>query len=364
MEKTGKWQEQIGAFIETSLEYLTKSRKLALASANRHLEKGLSDFLKKEFWHKIEKHHKIDDPNHDDKKIHVIHYTSIANLVSMLNDVCDEPDREHKDGTEGNREKKTKPVAEKSTLRLYDSFNLNDPDEGNYLIRHSDLFKKYCWLREGELSSHAYMSSFILPDNKKNMGDNLVFWRAYGQEGEGCSLSVPIPCRRLRKVLYGEKDWQPTIAVLGELLCFLDTLIKEYKKQPIKEYMEKYYIDIEKKSAEIFFKFLEKIRYLYKSEAYAYEQECRFVIAEADIQEKSKIRFENQNWNNSSTRLRHYYEHEDLEIKKLLVTGCTITLGPCVFQPHNVRYCLRSLMDRANLKGQEIRISEIPYRKS
>ncbi len=346
-----KAEKQLNEFVGTSLEYLKKHNELASEYLNNHLEARLNDVLK-EFLVEIEKRHKIDAANNGDKII-VIHYTSIAALVSMLTDVL-EQDREQKEELGRNREKEPKPIAYEvsPTLRLYDSVHLNDPDEGNYLVRH--LNKKYSWLKEEQLS-HAYISSFI-HNKEKDMSDNLVFWRTYGKEGKGCSLSVHIPYGKLQRVLYGDQGVRSTIDVLTRFLKPLDAFIKGCKK-PLRN-------DVGKKLAEIVCKFLEKIRYLYKSDAYDYEKECRVVIAETDISEKNKIRFEAQGRNNSSTRLRHYYEDNDLKIRNLLSTGCTITLGPCVSQPYNVRYYLYSLMKRANLTGPKIRISEIPYRKS
>ena len=115
--------------------------------------------------------------------------------------------------------------------------------------------------------------------------------------------------------------------------------------------------------AEVVWESLERIRYLYKNEAYEYENECRFVVAESNILDKDKICFEYQDRNNSPARIRHYYEHEELGIKKLLVTGSSITLGPCVPYPYNMGYYLERLMQQVDLYGPKIKTSKIPYRK-
>lgn len=354
MEKIEKGLEKLNAFIKTSSEYLTKNKDLASEYMNRHLGSALEEVLK-EYWLQIEDRHKIEGAKNEEKII-VIHYTSIAVLISILKDACYEPERENKEEDRENSGTKVKPTADyfRSSFRLYDSVHLNDPDEGNYLVRYLKLFEKYDWLKEKKLT-HAYIASFILPNRKKDMSDNLVFWRGYGQEGEGCSLSVPILHSRLYKVIYGS-EVKPTIEVINPVLESLDSLVATCN-QSLRE-------DVGKKLAEVICKFLEKIRYLYKSEAYDYEKECRFVIAESEISDKSKICFDDQVRNNSPTLIRHYHEHNALEIKELLTTDCSITLGPCVPQPYNMSFYLYSLLRRANFMGPKIKISGITYRNS
>ena len=38
------------------------------------------------------------------------------------------------------------------------------------------------------------------------MSDELVFWRTYGKDGKGCSLTVDVRRQLLRKVLYEPAD--------------------------------------------------------------------------------------------------------------------------------------------------------------
>jgi len=108
---------------------------------------------------------------------------------------------------------------------------------------------------------------------------------------------------------------------------------------------------------------MEKIRYLYKSDAYAYEKECRFVLLESDIK-LDDICFECQGENDSPVRIRHYYEHKDLEIRKILTSGSEIVIGPCVPHRHDVKYCIEALLHRAGLNDSTaVKLSEIEYRK-
>ena len=335
MEKFEKALENLKAAVEGGQEYMEKSGPLPLEYITENVFPVLQDTLK----YLIEERHKVESSEKDDNL--VIHYTSIAALVSML-----------QDASKG---------GEKSSFRLYDSVHLNDSDEGNYFTRHLNLPKKYDWLGKKDVS-HAYIASFILPDSKSekdDMSNNLVFWRTYGHDGEGCSLSLPVPRGRLQKVLYGPEEVKSTAEVLMPILDSLDPMAKVCK-EPLHK-------DVGEKLTGVVWESLERIRYLYKSEIYEHENECRFVIAESNILDKDNIRFEDQDRNNFPARIRHYYEHEELDIKKLLITGSSITLGPCVSHPYNVPYnvCyyLKTLMRRSNLAGPKIKPSKIPYRK-
>ncbi len=269
----------------------------------------------------------------------------------MLQEVCKNKKEQ--------KEPKSEPTLgdKTSSLRLYDSVHLNDPTEGNYFTL-KNLPQKYDWLGEKDVN-HAYIASFINPPNsnqEKKMSDDLVFWRAYGQEGEGCSLSIPVLCSRLQKVIYGLAGVKRTIKDLRSILDLLDPLVKSNNSSVRKSMQEKL--------AETIWQSLERFRYLYKSLAYKHERECRFVLLESDIEDKNNICFEYQDRNNSPARIRHYYEHEDFHIEKLLDSRSSITLGPCVPYRSNVRNCIEALLERANLYGPRIKPSKISYRKS
>ena len=358
MERSREALENFNAKLKGAQEYFEKSEALALEYVNGILCPALQDVLK-DLCLPIEKLHKVDDAERE-KNNFVIHYTSIAALVSMLQDASEEPERKdpEKEREDKKPEQDPTPDDKKCLWRLYDSMHLNDPDEGKYFIRNLKLPAKYNWLGEGD-ATHAYITSFIIPDNEKDMSNNLVFWRTYGQEGEGCSLSLPVPRSRLQKVLYGTEAESAIKILKSDLVSLLDSL--ELLVKICKQQLRK---DVRSRLAGVVWESLERFRYLYKSEAYEYEKECRFVVAESDITDKNKIFFEDKNLNNSSIRIKHYYEHEYLEIKKLLATGSSTMLGPRVPYADNVCYFLNTLRQRAGLARQEIKISKIPYRKS
>ena len=347
----------------------------------------LKDLLK-DRCHKIEERHKLDEPK-DREENFVIHYTSLNTLVSMLQqaaknrqdeakkgqneaedkqNAADEQDKakkgqnkvqdkqdEAKDEQESSKD--DSKDEQNASLRLYDYVHFNDPDEGNYFYRNLNLPKKHGWLDEKK-ESHAYIASFICPNKNKDMGDNLVFWRTYGKEGEGCSLKLRIPRDRLRKVLYGPSkvkltnqtlQLQPVLNALYPLVSIRNRLMKQ---------------KIQEELAEAIWKSLARLRYLYKSEAYEYERECRFITPE--FSDKDKICFESKEQNNYPPRIRHYCEEDILKVENILRTGSLITIGPCLSDPdfYNMSYYIKSLLNKAGLAGPKIKRSEISYRKS
>ena len=291
--------------------------------------------------------HEVDEAKNYHDNL-VIHYTTINALASMLSYASLESETHTTDG------------PEKSLWRLYDSVHLNDPDEGVYFSRNLKLPKRYDWLTK-EGVSHAYIASFVLPDggNDVDMGDNLVFWQTYGKEGEGCSLALPIRRSLLRKVLYGTEQMKPIRRILEPALKSLAESVEPLVKIRNRRLQS----DVKERIAEVVWQYIERFRYLYKSEAYAHERECRLVVPESEIEDKSEISFVRADLNIAPFVIRHYYEHKDLQIRSLLATGSTIILGPRVANAENVCFFVNELRRRAGILPQKIKISTIPYQK-
>ena len=336
MEKSKKALQNLERSVEAALNHFNKHKTIhpryLIDVVGRQLAEALTNFFPE-----IEERHKIKPVKDAEETITVVHYTSIATVFSML--------------------EKASNGDKNNSLRLSDSAHFNDPDEGNYIV--NNVPEKHAWLGLKEKdTTHAYIASFIY-NPKEKMDNNLVFWRTYGKEGEGCSLSIPIPRSRLKRVLYGADQVKLTIESLCTVLDFLNPLL-EIKEESLRK-------DIMPTLAEIVWKPLEKFRYLYKSKDYEYESEYRLVLDESYVRNKGKSIFELQNQNNSPVHIRHYYIDEDLAVEKLLVSGSSMTLGPCVANRHNVLYCLKELIERGKEKFEgfstEIKLSEISYQK-
>ena len=284
----------------------------------------------------IKRRHEV-HPDRPDERVASVHYTTIGVLMQML---------------------QCQRRATPGTLRLYDSMHLNDPDEGNYLPRRISAEPQFAWLADrrehlhedeidGPANEIAYMASFVTGDAAS---DNLVFWRTYGREGKGCSMVCSITATYLQKILYGDNVKQ-TINLLRPVLASLTPIVTANDES------------IHDMLRDTVWSSLRSILYLYKSKAYDYENERRYVLPSSKV-DPADIYYEYQDTPCGMPKIRHYLERPELSISDLLPSGSIITIGPCVPQPTHVRRRLSTIARRA-LKGHpEIRPSEIFYRQT
>ena len=266
----------------------------------------------------------------------LVHYTSVDTLIKIL-----------ERGQDG-------------FLRMYDSAHFNDPDEGRYLTRITkDDNDASDWL-SASVEGHAYITSFVLArqESSNATNDDLVLWRTYGNEGHGCSIEMPgtqfvgkaLP---LLRVLYGKcralKTWAELEEPVDGIRSALDVVSSNIYKDSIDRIVKKAIADE-----------LEAVSYLYKSEAYDYENECRLVVTEYGMPNRPEYQYIGSDSGHED--VRQYYEHEMLSIKNLLVTGTTITLGPSVKNQDKIEPYLRYLLNLAGLVGPDIKRSRINYR--
>ena len=324
-----------------------------LASEPEHLSKYVADVVTsnledvlRNLRTQVEEPHKLDEAEVGQPNV-VIHYTSIAALVSMLGGAAD--------GKGG------------SSLRLYDSNHFNDPDEGKFFDRNLNLNSKSAReLLDATYSPHAYIASFIVPNDRardritnaqRDMSDNLVFWRTYGREGLGCSLTLVVQKDLLRKVLYGRVPVRKTGQLLGSVLDSVHECLS-----PLLELSSA--VDIRHRLIRTVAGHVDMIRYLYKSKAYDYERECRIVIPEIDAQ-KDLIHFEYEEQDGHAVRIKHYYEVDELQVKNTFLTGSLITFGSRVPKPDNARYYLETQLRKAErFYGPKFKTSQISYQVS
>ena len=265
-------------------------------------------------------------------EVSIVHYTSIHVLKSIIDRLQDD---------------------DQASVRAYDSIHLNDPSEGTYL--RSCCSSRHSWISGDESTRHAYVTSLIVNESG-DMHDNLIFWQGYGSQGEGCSLAFPreTPRSNLWRVLYGETAAGITCSIFTQAVSVFAPLIRTVRP-PMS-------IALKNQLKELFKRVFDRIRYLYKSEAYEHENECRFVSTANEVQ-TDEVCFEYSERGDGSPRIRHYIEPETLDIQKnLLISGSIITLGPTLPQKTNVRYYIEHSIKKL-LSGTTVRCSNVPYRK-
>ena len=278
----------------------------------------------------------------DDGKLTVVHYTKVKVVIDMFrSEIREEP----------------------SYLRMYDTFHSNDPEEGKYLITRlgsSDLEK----LKENmdDTPPCAYVASFIKPETECSLDvartrDNLVFWRTYGENGAGISLTVKMPVDKLFEIAYGREKAEAGARNLIRISEFINEALSPVLGISDEEG------SIQSVKGRLWGKLRElasPIHYLHKSEAYNYEREFRAIATITDS-ESDQIKFERID---DSDDVRHYYEREDLRARNLLATGSVITIGPCVPNEENIAYYLEYLKRKSGLAGPEIVQSKVSYRNN
>ena len=240
-------------------------------------------------------------------------------------------------------------------LRLYDSAHCNDPGEGNFLVSELSSSGKYRWLERGSEAGHAYLTSFVRSGGVTDISDDLVFWRSYGDNGRGCSLTLDVPEVLLRKVKYGQSGMEDARRLI---LPVLDAVT------PLAQANENFGRAI----SETILRGLESVRYLYKEQAYHHEGECRVLKPGNPTGiEGDNVRFETFEQDGAPSRVRHYREDRGLALRRLIASGSMLVLGPSVADRYSIRLYFEHLKRRARkwdpgLLDFGIALSTIRYR--
>lgn len=293
----------------------TKLKYGKIISAFGHLvgaAKDLSD--------KLDNRHRLGS---DNGKVKVVHYTSLETIHALL----------------------TEPSQ---SLRLYDSVHLTDPQEGRYVF--SDMRQASKWLEYPV--SHAYIIS-LLPGEDDAIGktyDHLSHWRAYGDNGRGCSLAVYVPRRELYKVNYCDSIKNDDANKLIRFIDIYEQVWNEILHRKKESHSE--YEDMIRDS----FATVLKSRFLHKHPSYEHERELRALVVAPD---KCRIETEVR-----GRHIRHYVKNEAFSMKRLLTSDCIITVGPAVEHQSDVAESLKRIlycMSKSEAVPQ-VNVSEIPYR--
>lgn len=239
------------------------------------------------------------------------HYTSWENLLEIFDS-----------------EKEGCPV-----LRMYNYESANDPEEGQIMPpewRKLDREIKVLSAEhdpknvEKQQAGSTYGCSFST--NDKAIEDDLMFWRLYGNDGEGCSLKLGTMPDGMYKVRYrggrrkpGERTEDLTVTKrLEELL--------KVGKETIDRAPAKYKGAVGKSIAKALRRVLDRYRHLVKSRAYEHENEWRMIKVTPP---KKEIKYDV-----SGRIVRRYIIGGKIE--DLFLSASRITLGPRVPKDYGV----------------------------
>ena len=266
---------------------------------------------------------------------YLVHYTSLDTLFSMLD--RDRPEY----------------------LRLYDTIHSNDPTEGAFFRDH---LKKSLPSLHADLPpfildptpGYAYISSFVRA-YKAGDKDKLVYWLAYGRNGNGCSIAIPYsdfsPGLPILHVQYGK----PAVAAAAQKLV---SLFNNFPPS-VRNYFAPKMSD---GGASYPFNVFSSIPYFHKPRSYTYERECRLFLSPVD--RFCDPKYQSKYTTAGTPIVRHYIEHDSLRLGGIFFTGTVITLGPSIPESKNVRAAVYALLRHHRLMGPDVVCSRIPYRPS
>ena len=268
-----------------------------------------------------------------------VHYTSWERFLNILDD-----------------DKREEPL-----FRMYNYEFANDPEEGNT----KPLEWKQCEDKARELSQNfdphwngersrkrsIYGCSFST--NGDGVEDNLMFWRLYGGDGNGCSFKLGGVPKRIYKVRYiedGESVNNSTeYGRATERLCHL----LESTETVIANAPDPYRGQVCRSLINAIDEVLDGYLHLVKSRAYAYEQEWRMIRVNPDERD---VRYAI----GGDQVVRRYVQGQKMD--SLLTSGSKITLGPKVANVEAAKKYVEDWLRRHEMHETQVRTSSKKYR--
>ena len=292
---------------------------------------------------------------------HLVHYTTLGTLTSMLG-VVEPAHGKYRLATPGVNGVAEEHDGSVEYLRLYDTFSSNDPNEGAFFVNSAaakgSFRRKYnaVWsLFKDRSASPAYQTSLTYVGDAAE-ADKLVFWRTYGKDGTGCALAFPMTCfdgqANMFRIRYGEGEVATCLGTLSKLL-------KEYGKIPGAPDFPRMSRVSELPTPLV--SVLSPLVYLYKSEDYEYEKEVQIVIPFSDL--KNGLYLQGSSVAGRPVAWRHFAEVPNLQVPQLFVSESRIVLGPTVESAANVQFVLERLLLERQLYGPKVTQSTISYRR-
>ncbi len=266
----------------------------------------------------------------DRSHVPVVHYTTMGTLYLILQAQIDHVDGRSEDN---------------GYLRMYDPVHLRDPTEGSFLLDRLATRGYARTLLDENSEPGTYMLSLIRTAGGDSYRDEhrLMHWRAYGDDGSGCSIRFSCPVENLVPVVYGEEGAAAAAGDIDQVLSVCRDL-PEDTSPTLRQDLDNALLE------------LLAVRYCYKHRAYRHDQEARFTSLDLDSLDLP-LKFDYRH-----PHIRHFLEHADLSAPKVFKSGTTITIGPSVPRQADVMHSIRLMLDRACLSEVSVEGSKIPYR--
>ena len=279
--------------------------------------------------------------------LYLAHYTSLEAIVSMLQTA---------DGG----------------LRLSDTSTMNDPEEGSATVEGRMILhlletefgkKSWLWQRYSAANVCCFVGISSEGGQSIDAGDDLLFWRLYGNDCGGVSLTIPPHVSRelvvgsiVDRVVY--TDVASLEIDFGTLLPLLNDLIDLRSRTLEAGHWDNICIDVLPAFDALF-----KQSFLRKRLRYEMEKEYRSV---AFLSENDHIegRYVHRGQHVQYGRVRYYVQIPELSCERIFTTGSKVTIGSNVTEPDRAREALVGLINKSATAANvvSVRISNIRYR--
>ncbi len=279
--------------------------------------------------------------------LHLAHYTSLEAIVYML---------QTSDGG----------------LRLSHTSIMNDPEEGratlegrmiSHLLENEFGDESWLWQRYGAANVCCFVG--IVRDGEQTIdaGDDLLFWRLYGNDCRGISITLPphvsrrlVDSSTVDCVIYtDDPSLEIDLSLFSSLLRDLDSLRCRARNAGL---WSKICPDVLAACDPLL-----KQRFLRKRSHYAIEREYRVVAFQSE-DDAEDVLYSGGGRHVQHGLIRNYIQIPELSCEDILTTNSQITIGSNVLESSTTKDILYNLLEsRGIVRGVvSVRISEIPYR--
>ena len=236
------------------------------------------------------------------------------------------------------------PSEEQGCLRLYDSIHLRDPKEGTFLLGKVTRRSLLSSLVD-KSDPGAYILSVIQTGDSyfRGASDHLMLWRAYGDDGHGCSITFDYLPDSMHPVNYGEPAADQAAQKIDRVLSVAEHLCSEDSVALTPQLRDA-------------LRNLLNVRYYYKHDAYQLECEARVTSVEMATPEVVPV------FHYQHPYIRHYVHHPHLQARNIFTSATVITIGPSVPQQENAERSVDQMLRDAMLFGPQVKRSPLPYR--
>lgn len=283
----------------------------------------------------------------DLSSLHLAHYTSLETIVYILQT----PD---------------------GGLRLSDTSTMNDPEEGcttmedraiSRLLESEFGKESWLWQRYGAANVCCFVGIVSTSEPNIDAGDDLLFWRLYGNDCRGVSITVPPHASRplvesstVDRVMYTDEPPREVNQSLSP------SLLRDLSDLRCRARDADLWSEISPRVLAAFDP-LFKQRFLRKRPHYAMEREYRAVTfqSEDDLED---ARYSYRGQHVQYGLIRRYVQIPELSCGSILTTNSQITIGSNVPESSTAKATLSSLLEsQGKARGVvSVRVSKIPYR--